>query len=148
MTGRTIKSHDPDLDQTILDMGAACRRLSLAEDQVVHLRRSQEHPGVPGAVAHMNAIRDTVAARAARLNIKPASALRLIVDEHDRLREKMGRRPNMEQLERAIDAAAVILARQATTDQALAIEAEAVARRSSHMSGAGVSALEYLRACA
>jgi len=148
VTGRTIKSHDPDLDQTIIDMSSACHRLRLAEDRVIYLRGKEEHPAVPAAVAHAAAIRDTLAMRAGRMGIKPASALRLIIDQHEFLRQKMGRRPNMEQLEASVAAAADVLARQAIADQALAIEAESIARRSRHLDGAGVAAVEYLRACA
>ncbi len=148
MTGRTIKSHDPDLDQTILDMSATVHRLAIAEARLIELRRKEEHPAVPAAVAHVAAIRDTLATRAARLQIKPASALRLIVDQHESLRHRMGRRPTMEQLEVSVAAAAEVLARQAQADAAAAIEAESIARRSRHMAGAGVAAGAYLRACA
>lgn len=148
MSGRTIASHDPDLAQTILDMGAACHRLSLAEERVILARRTEKsHEALPQAIASAAAIRDTIAARAARLNLKP-SALRLVIDEHDRLREKMGRRPTMEQLERAVEAAAEALRRQAQEEDSIAIGAEFVARRARHMAGAGVRALEYLRASA
>lgn len=91
--------------------------------------------------------RVTIAARAHRLNLKPFG-LRLIIEEHERLRQKMGRRPNMEQLERAVEAAAAQLARLAQADAAHQYDAELVARRSQHMAGASVKAIEYLRACA
>ena len=148
MTGRTIKAHDPDLDQTIIDMSSTCHRLALAEYRVVRLRRAEDHPGLPSAVAHAAAIRDTLSTRAGRLAIKPASALRLIIDQHEYLRQKMGRRPTMDQLEASVAAAADLLARQALTDESLAAEAETIARRSRHLGGAGVAAVSYLRACA
>lgn len=148
MTGRTIKSHDPDLDQTILDMSSACHRLAIAEERVALAHRAENsHQLLPGAVAHAAAIRDTIAGRAHRLNLKPFG-LRLIIEEHERLRQKMGRRPNMEQLERAVEAAAAQLARMAQADAAHQYDAELVARRSQHMAGASVKAIEYLRACA
>lgn len=148
MTGRTIKAHDPDLDQTIIDMSAATHRLAIAEADLLRMRREENHHGIPAAVARVAAIRDTIAARAGRLQIKPASALRLIVEQHEYLRQKMGRRPNMEQLEASVAAAADLLARQALADDAAAAEAESIARRSRHMAGAGVAAGAYLRSCA
>ena len=92
-------------------------------------------------------IRETIATRAKRLNLKPFG-LRLIIEEHERLRQKMGRRPNMEQLERAVEAAADQLTRLAQADAAIQYDAELVARRSEHMAGASAKAVEYLRACA
>ncbi len=148
MTGRTIKSHDPDLDQCILDMSSACHRLAIAEERVALARRAENsHQLLPVAVAQAGAIRDTIASRAKRLNLKPFG-LRLIIEEHERLRQKMGRRPNMEQLERAVEAAADQLTRLAQADAALQYDAELVARRSEHMAGASAKAVEYLRACA
>jgi hypothetical protein len=92
MTGRTIASHDPDLAQTITDMAAACHRLALAEERIHLAHRADNAPQlVPHAVAHAGAIRDTIATRASRLNVKPFG-LRLIIEEHERLRIKQGRR--------------------------------------------------------
>ena len=97
--------------------------------------------------AWYGAIRDTIATRAARLNIKPFG-LRLIIEEHERLREKQGRRPTMEQLERALEAATDLLTRRAQADEAYKCEAEFHARRSTQMAEASVNAVAYLRACA
>lgn len=94
-----------------------------------------------------SAIRDTIATRASRLNVKPFG-LRLIIEEHERLRIKQGRRPTMEQLERAVEAAADQLARRAQADEAHQYEAELHARRSRQMADASVNAVEYLRASA
>jgi len=148
MTGRTIASHDPDLAQTIADMAAACHRLALAEERIQLAHRADNAPQLlPTAVAHAGAIRDTIATRASRLNVKPFG-LRLIIEEHERLRIKQGRRPTMEQLERAVEAAADQLARRAQADEAHQYEAELHARRSRHMADASVNAVEYLRASA
>lgn len=148
MTGRTISSHDPDLAQTILDMVAACHRLSLAEEQIV-IAHGLENAALvlPRAIASAEAIRDTIKARASRLNIK-ASSLRLIIDEHERLRFDMGRRPTMDQLVRAIDAAADVLKREAQKQDAFAIQAAFLAKNAQHMARAGHEAGEYLKASA
>jgi hypothetical protein len=148
MTGRTIASHDPDLAQTITDMAAACHRLALAEERIVLAHRADNAAHLlPNAVAHAGAIRVTIATRAARLNIKPFG-LRLIIEEHERLRLKQGRRPTMEQLERAVEAAADQLARRAQADESYKCEAEFHARRSTQMAEASDNAVAYLRACA
>jgi hypothetical protein len=146
MTGRTIKSHDPDLDQTILDMSSACHRLSLAEEHVILAHRMENADQVlPGAIAKKEAIKDTLRARAGRLNIK-ASALRLIIDEHERLRISMGRRPTLEQLVRSVDAATDLLRREAQKQSSHAIQANFMAKNGQHMAEAGFEAGEYLKA--
>ncbi len=148
MTGRTIKSHDPDLDQTILDMSNAVHRLENAEFAIARLRKEEDQRGAPQVIAQANAIRDTIAARAARLNLRPAWALRLIVERHEFLRKKHGRRPSLEQLVAAVEAATDVLRSKAAADDAEAFEAEFLARQSRHIAAAGVAAGEYLRACA
>lgn len=148
MTGRTIASHDPDLAETIADMAAACHRLSLAEERIILAHRMENSSVVlPGAIAAAEAIRDTISSRASRLHIK-ASSLRLVIDEHERLRGDMGRKPNMEQLMRAIDAAAELLRREAQKQESFAIQTAFLAKNAQHMSRAGLEAGEYLRASA
>ena len=148
MTGRTIASHDPDLAQTIEDMAAACFRLARAEEHIILAYRMENASEVlPGAIASAEAIRDTISSRANRLHIK-ASALRLITDEHERLRESMGRKPNMEQLMRAIDAATELLRREAQKQDAFAIQTAFLAKNARHMAHSGDEAGSYLRASA
>jgi hypothetical protein len=151
MTGRTIKSHDPDLDQTILDMSNAVHRLTIAETAVIDAHRQDEEEGskgrVPHAVAVAGAIRDAISARAKRLHLPPA-AVRIIIAQHDRLQRKMGRRPNMDQLVGAVEAAEQGFHERAQSDHAAFIEARFHAKRSRQYAEDSTAASAYLRACA
>ena len=151
MTGRTIKSHDPDLDQTFLDMSNAVHRLSIAEASLVEAHRQDEEEGakgrVPHAVAVASAIRDAISARAKRLHLPPA-AVRVIISQHDRLQRRMGRRPNMEQLVAAVEAAEQGFHERAQSDHAAYIEARFHAKRSRQYAEDSTAASAYLRTCA
>jgi len=151
MTGRTIKSHDPDLDQSIIDMSSAVFRLTLAETSLIDAYRQEEADGASGrvayAVARRGAIKSAIAGHASRLNMPP-TALRIIISQHDRLKEKMGRRPNMEQLVAAVEAAESGFHERAQTDHAALIEAQHHAKRSRKYAKDSTAASTYLRACA
>jgi len=151
MTGRTIKSHDPDLDQSILDMSNAVSRLSNAETALIEAYIQEEKDGITGrvpyAVARRGAIKDAIAGHANRLHIPPVS-LRIIISQHDRLREKMGRRPNMDQLVAAVEAAEAGFHERAQTDHAAMIAAQYHAKRSRKYAEDSTAASTYLRACA
>lgn len=151
MTGRTIKSHDPDLDQMIIDMSNAVFRLTLAESSLVDAYRQEEEDGVTGrvayAVARKNAIKAAISSKAGRLHV-PSIALRIIISQHDRLKEKMGRRPNMEQLVAAVEAAEAGFHERAQSDRADYIEARFHAKRSRQYAEDSTAASAYLRACA
>jgi hypothetical protein len=151
MTGRTIKSHDPDLDQSIIDISGTVSRLSNAETALILAYEEEEKKGTIGrvayAVAHKRAIESTISGHASRLHISPI-ALRVIISQHERLREKMGRRPNMEQLVAAVEAAEAGFHERAQTDRAAMIEARFHAKRSHKYAEDSTAAAKYLRACA
>lgn len=151
MTGRTIKSHDPDLDQSILDISGTVLRLSNAETALILAYEEEQKKGSMGrvayAVANKRAIESTISGHASRLHIPPI-ALRVIISQHDRLREKMGRRPNMDQLVAAVEAAEAGFHERAQTDRAAMIEARYHAKRSHKYAEDSTAASKYLRACA
>jgi hypothetical protein len=151
MTGRTIKSHDPDLDQSILDMSSAVFRLTNAETSLIEAYRQEEEGnalgGVAYAVARKRAIESAISGHANRLHIPPV-ALRIIISQHDRLKQKMGRRPSMEQLVGAVEAAEAGFHERAQTDHAALIEARHHAKRSRKYAEDSTAASTYLRACA
>lgn len=151
MTGRTIKSHDPDLDQSILDISNAVARLTRAEESLIDAYQQELRDGdssrVPYAVARKRAIESTISGHANRIHIPPI-ALRIIISQHDRLRKKMGRRPNMEQLVAAVEAAEAGFHERAQTDHANFIEARHDAKRSRHYAEDSTAASKHLRACA
>ncbi|RYF08775.1 MAG: hypothetical protein EOO77_24930, partial [Oxalobacteraceae bacterium] len=149
MTGRTIKSHDPDLDQSILDISVAVGRLTLAEEALIDAYRQELEDGdssrVAYAVARKRAIESTITGHASRLHI-PSIALRIIISQHDRLKAKMGRRPTMEQLVAAVEAAEAGFQERAQTDHAAFIAARHDAKRSRHYAEDSTAASKHLRA--
>lgn len=151
MTARTIKSHDPDLDQSILDMSSAVFRLTNAETSLIEAYRQEEKGTGVGAVAYAvarkRAIESAITGHASRLHI-PSVALRIIISQHDRLKEKMGRRPNMEQLVTAVEAAEAGFHERAQTDHAAFLEARFYAKLSRQYAEDSTAASTYLRACA
>lgn len=152
MTGRTIKSHDPDLDQSILDISSTVSRLSNAETALILAYDEEEKKGtstgrVAYAVAHKRAIEATISGHANRLHIPPI-ALRIIISQHDLLRERMGRRPNMDQLVAAVEAAEAGFHQRAQSDRAAMIEARFHAKRSRKYAEDSTAASKHLRACA
>lgn len=137
---------DPDLERAMRELAPTAARLRQIEEQLV-VKGSDQHYSQYG---HKIVMRDdawrAIAGRAKILNLRPGS-LRLFIEEHESLRKRLGRRPTLAQLQRAVIIANDVRKRDLATRQA----DEAVAHfRAIHATSAAddaEAAVVYLEKC-
>ena len=139
-------TRDPDLDKAIEDMRWAVYQLRGLEERLRSIDLSKDYRYLARLEFERSDVRGEIRARAVTLNM-PWRTLMLFVEETDRLTKKHGRRPTVQMVDNAVEAAREWAARASQEADASIVLMQFRAQMAKDAEGAAFSAKEYLEAC-